>query len=38
MDKIITDGEPENMKRINDAQKELEVVNQKLKKLRDKRE
>ena len=38
MDKIITYGEPENMKSINDAQKELEVITDKLNKLRSKKE
>jgi myosin heavy subunit len=38
MDKIITYNEPENMRGINDAQKELEVVSTKLNKLHQKRE
>lgn len=38
MDKIITYGEPENMKSVNDAQKELEVVTDKLNRLRAKKE
>ncbi len=38
MDKIITYGEPENVKMINDTAKELEVVTQKLKKLKEKRQ
>ena len=37
MDKIITYGEPENMKSINNAQKELEVVSERLSKLRAKK-
>lgn len=37
MDKIITYGEPENVKMINDTGKELEVVTQKLRKLKEKR-
>lgn len=38
MDKIINHGEPENMKSINDAQKELEVVTDKLSRLRAKKD
>lgn len=38
MDKIINHGEPENMKSINDAQKELEVVTDKLSRLRTKKD
>ncbi len=37
MDKIITYGEPENVKQINDTGRELEIVAQKLKKLKEKR-
>ena len=38
MDKIITVGEPENVKAINDKVREMEVVSQKLRKLKEKKE
>jgi translation initiation factor 2B subunit (eIF-2B alpha/beta/delta family) len=38
MDKIITYGEPENVKSINDTAKELEVVSQKMRRLKEKKE
>ena len=37
MDKIIRHDEPENVKRINDTAKELEVVAQKTRKLKEKK-
>lgn len=37
MDKILTYGEPENVKQINDTGRELEVVTSKLKKLKEKK-
>ena len=38
MDKIINNGEPDNVKQINDTAKELEVVSQRVRKLREKKE
>ena len=38
MDKIITHGEPDNVKSINDTAKELEVVAQKMRRLKEKKE
>ena len=38
MDRIINNGEPDNVKQINDTAKELEVVSQRVRKLREKKE